>query len=375
MSDEPAIERRDFLKLAGGATAAALGSSVLGACADATAAEARPTPKPATKPATKPAGAATGPAPRTALVYDAAYKKHVTGPGHPERPERLDAIMAALGDKALAPLLVRVPARAATDAEIAACHSREYLALVRREVAAGRAMLSTGDANIGKDSLDAALRAAGGAIAAVDAVFDGRAKNAFCAVRPPGHHATPSRGMGFCVFNNAAVAARHAQRKHKVARVLIVDWDVHHGNGTQEIFYEDGSVFYFSTHQSPWYPGTGARAETGKGKGKGATMNRPFPAGAGRKEIVGAFRDDLAPAAARFRPELVIVSAGFDSRAGDPLGRFRLTDDDFAELTRIVIDLARGHGGGRVVSMLEGGYNLTGLATAAAAHVKALAKA
>jgi acetoin utilization deacetylase AcuC-like enzyme len=207
---------------------------------------------------------------------------------------------------------------------------------------------------------------------AVDAVVPGSARNAFCAVRPPGHHATPNRGMGFCLFNNVAVAARHAQRKHGLERVLIVDWDVHHGNGTQDIFYSDPSVFFFSTHQWPLYPGTGRADETGEGAGLGTTMNYPFPAGAGRAEILGAVRNSLLPAAERFHPDLVLISAGFDSRIGDPLGRFTLTDGDFADLTRAAMEIADRYAGGRVVSVLEGGYSPEGLARAAAAHVETL---
>jgi acetoin utilization deacetylase AcuC-like enzyme len=203
--------------------------------------------------------------------------------------------------------------------------------------------------------------------------MEGRAQNAFCVVRPPGHHSSSDRGMGFCIFNNVALAARYAQRRHGLDRVLIADWDVHHGNGTQDIFYADGSVFFFSTHQHPWYPGTGRAEETGEGAGRGATLNCPFPAGSGRAEIMGAFRRKLLPAAADFKPDLVLISAGFDSRAGDPLGGFTLSDGDFAELTALLLEVADTYAGGRVVSVLEGGYSLEGLAAAAVAHVKALA--
>jgi acetoin utilization deacetylase AcuC-like enzyme len=203
-------------------------------------------------------------------------------------------------------------------------------------------------------------------------VVTGPSRRAFCAVRPPGHHATPSQGMGFCVLNNIAIAARYAQHAHGISRVLIVDWDVHHGNGTQDVFYSDGSVFFFSTHQSPWYPGTGHPHETGAGEGKGATLNCPLPAGSGRAEVFAAFEKKLAPAVEAFRPELILISAGFDSRVMDPLGQFTLEDSDFADLTKLVLRWAEKHAKGRVVSVLEGGYNLAGLASSAAAHVGAL---
>jgi acetoin utilization deacetylase AcuC-like enzyme len=208
---------------------------------------------------------------------------------------------------------------------------------------------------------------------AVDQVMAQEARNAFCVVRPPGHHATPKRGMGFCVFNNIAIAARYAQKRYDVGRVLIVDWDVHHGNGTQDAFYNDDSVFFFSTHQHPWYPGTGRRDETGAGRGLGTNLNRPFAYGAGRREILGAFESELVEAARRFKPELLLVSAGFDSRHNDPLGGFLLTDQDFGDLTDVMLTLADELAEGRLISLLEGGYNLEGLARAATAHCERLA--
>ncbi len=308
----------------------------------------------------------------TALLCDPISKEHLTGESHPERPARFDAVAKALEEAGLGTPLVKIESRPATDEELAACHTREYLRIVEREVAGGLRDLSTGDTAISPRSREVALRATGGVLNAVDAVFTGKARNAFCVVRPPGHHATPDRGMGFCIYNSIAVAARYAQRKHGVGKVLIADWDVHHGNGTQDIFYSDGSVFFFSTHQHPWYPGTGRLEETGEGKGKGTTMNCPFPAGSGRGEILGAFHVELLPAAQRFKPDLVMISAGFDSRAGDPLGRFTLGDEDFAALTAVMREIADTHCRGRLVSVLEGGYNLSGLASAAAAHVRAL---
>jgi len=308
----------------------------------------------------------------TALLADPVYKLHVTGAGHPERPARYDAAMGGLEDAGLLNKMERVAVRRAAMDEVALCHTAAYIRTVEADFAHGASELSTGDTNVGPRSLEVALDAVGGVLNAVDTVVEGKARNAFCIVRPPGHHATARRGMGFCIFNNIAIAARHAQRKHGVERVLIADWDVHHGNGTQDIFYSDGSVLFFSTHQYPWYPGTGPAEETGEGKGKGLTINCPFPAGSGRTEIVGAFRRKLMAAADTFRPDLVMLSAGFDSREGDPLGRFTLDDQDFADLTAVVLEIAEKHAASRLVSVLEGGYSLEGLRAAVAAHVRAL---
>jgi acetoin utilization deacetylase AcuC-like enzyme len=309
----------------------------------------------------------------TAISADAICREHLQGrPQHPERPERFDAVVNALRKAGLSDRLTALDARAADEDELALCHTAGYLRVARHDVESGNPCLSTGDTDIGRNSWEVAVRAVGAGLNAVDAVMTGRARNAFCVVRPPGHHASAARGMGFCLFNNIAIAARYAQRKHGVERVLIVDWDVHHGNGTQDIFYADPTVFFFSTHQWPLYPGTGRADETGAGAAEKTTMNFPFPAGSGRAEILGAVQQSLMPAMQAYRPELVLISAGFDSRIGDLLGRFTLTDEDFADLTRAVMEIADAGGGGRVVSMLEGGYNLSGLASAATAHVTAL---
>ena len=309
---------------------------------------------------------------RTGVVADSRVKQHDPGPDHPEQPARYSAVLHQLEWSGLLQDLIRLPPRVATDDELALVHARDYIELVDREASSGHRSLSTGDTQIGRNSPEIARLAAGMAVAAIDAVFGAEVLNAFVVTRPPGHHASCDVGMGFCLFNNVAIAARYAQRTYGAERILIVDWDVHHGNGTQNIFYEDGSVLFFSTHQSPWYPGTGAASERGEGAGDGATINCPFPAGAGRQEILGAFRQILLPAAERLHPDLIILSAGFDSRVNDPLGHFRLTDRDFTELTTMMVDVADKCCDGRLVSVLEGGYNLEGLARAAEAHVRGL---
>lgn len=308
----------------------------------------------------------------TGIVADPGVKQHDTGPGHPEQPARFHAVINHFERVDLLGALSRIEARIASDDELALAHDRSYIELVKREIAQGRAQLSTGDTDIAPASELCARLAAGSVLAAIDAVFGGTVTNAFCVVRPPGHHASAARGMGFCLFNNVAIAARYAQKRYSVERVLIADWDVHHGNGTQDIFYEDGSVLFFSTHQSPWYPGTGDASEQGAGVGLGKTINCPLSAGAGGPEIIGAFHERLLPAAKKFKPEFILLSAGFDSRIGDPLGLFRLTDNDFEELTRMLTDLAAGCCGNRLVSVLEGGYSLEGLARASEAHVREL---
>ncbi|NGX43307.1 MAG: Histone deacetylase-like amidohydrolase [Chlamydiae bacterium] len=311
------------------------------------------------------------------IVADPIYKEHLTGYGHPECPERFDAIAEALqplGLKEFAP-------RKATVEEVLLCHTKDYVDKVIEDVEAcsnsgiinGSYQLSTGDTNICPNSFRIAMYAAGGILTAVDAVMKGEVKTVFCLVRPPGHHACSDAGMGFCLFDNIAIGARYAQTQYNIEKVLIVDWDVHHGNGTQEIFYGDPSVFYFSTHQHPLYPGTGSEAETGKDKGVGTTLNCPiFPGSNSRVEVTDAFEKKLVPAMETFQPDLVMISAGFDGHVNDPLGGLNLTDEDFASLTKIVKEIAEKYAEGRIVSVLEGGYNLEAIASAARAHVLAL---
>lgn len=307
----------------------------------------------------------------TALVYDEAYLLHDTGPYHPERPDRLRAIVRGLQTSGLMGSLLRIEPRPVADRWITAVHTQAYLD--RLNEAAPRAPVQLDrDTVMGPGSLRIARLAAGGVLAAVDAVAAGEAANAFAVARPPGHHALPDRAMGFCLLNNVAIAARYAQQQHGLKRILIVDWDAHHGNGTQAVFDADPSVLFFSTHQFPFYPFTGQADETGTGAGAGTVVNVPLLEGAGDAEIVAAFRETLVPAADRFKPDLVLISAGFDAHRDDPLAGLRVTEAGLATLTRIVMDIARRHAGGRVVSVLEGGYRLEAISNSALAHLKVL---
>jgi len=308
----------------------------------------------------------------TGFLCDEVYLAHNTGAGHPEQPGRIEAIARRLEEKGLAARLSRFKASPAPLEWITQVHSAAYVDRLRKACEKGDLQIDTGDCPISPRTYDAALAAAGGVLGVVDAVMEGKVRNAFCAVRPPGHHALRERAMGFCYFNNVAIAARYVQKKHGLARVLIVDWDVHHGNGTQAAFYSDGTVMYFSTHQHPFYPGTGLEGEKGSGKGEGCIVNVPLPHGTKDETVLRAYEEKLKPAAEAFKPEFVLVSCGFDSHQGDRLGGFALTTEGFAKMTRVVKEIAEKHAKGRLVSMLEGGYTLENLASAAEAHVRVL---
>ena len=290
------------------------------------------------------------------------------GEGHPERPERLRAVDQALEDETFQLLARDAAPRAAIEA-LTWVHPLDYVAAIRRASPTQGAIQLDSAPAMSPGTLEAALRAAGGATFAIDEVLTGRVDNAFVATRPPGHHAEMATPMGFCFFNNAAVAARHAQAAHGVERVAIVDFDVHHGNGTQDIFWNDRNVMYASTHQMPLYPGTGARGETGE---HDQIVNAPLRAGDGGDAFREAFETAILPRLDAFAPELLIISAGFDAHFRDPLGGLNLSEADFAWVTERLVALAAKRCGGRVVSLLEGGYDLEGLSRSAAAHVGAL---
>jgi acetoin utilization deacetylase AcuC-like enzyme/formylglycine-generating enzyme required for sulfatase activity len=309
---------------------------------------------------------------KTGFVYDDIYLAHKTTPGHPESPRRLTAIVERLKAGGVYGQLKHLSPEAAPLNWIQTIHAPAYIERARDSCQQGEEYLDSPDVPVSTKSYDAAVMAAGGVLCAVDAVMRGEVRNAFCAVRPPGHHAMCSMAMGFCIFNNVAIGTRYVQQKYGLSRVLIVDWDVHHGNGTQAAFYEDPSVLYFSVHQYPFYPGTGNEAEKGRGKGLNYTINVPLPAGAGDKDFINAFEQRLRPAAIDFSPEFVFISAGFDAHENDTLGGMRVTTEGYGKLSGIVKGIAEQCCKGRLVSVLEGGYGLNGLSASVEAHVRVL---
>ncbi|MBK7708014.1 MAG: histone deacetylase [Acidobacteria bacterium] len=312
---------------------------------------------------------------KTAFIHHPIALKHETGIGHPETAARYESVMAAMkGDEAVWRELLEIVPEKASQGLIQAAHSKDHFKRVAGAFANGLEFLDA-DTAISMQSFDAALFAAGGVCRAVDAVMSGESDNAFVAARPPGHHATGESAMGFCIFNNVAVGARYAQNRYKeIERVAIIDWDVHHGNGTQGIFFDDPSVFFFSMHQYPWYPGSGSRGETGFGRGKGYTMNVPVKAHTRASDQKRMFEAAIENIDSGFKPDLVLISAGFDAHLTDPLGQLRLEDNDFASMTRTIKSWADDVCGGRVVSVLEGGYNLQTLGRTVLTHVRALSE-
>ena len=324
----------------------------------------------ASDPAASPATAGKGAPVAVGLVWDERFLAH-DAPSHVEKAARLTSIRCALQEAHLWDRLVQIAAVPAAESDLLRVHSPEHLLRVQRTAESAQTVWLDGDTYAGKASWEAARLAAGGACAAVDAVMRGDVRSAFCALRPPGHHASRDKAAGFCLFNNVAIAARHAQAVHGVPRIVIFDWDVHHGNGTQDTFYRDGHIMYISIHQSPLYPRTGSAEETGEGPGAGRIRNFPLAPGSGEKEFLAALEEGLK-LAETFRPEFVFISCGFDAHKDDTLGGLKLTEHTYAEATHRVRGLADRTAHGRIVSVLEGGYNLEALGRSAVAHVSAL---
>jgi acetoin utilization deacetylase AcuC-like enzyme len=311
----------------------------------------------------------------TGFVTSPLFQRHDTGRGHPERAERTQAIESRLQASALWTELVVKKAPELAREKLSHVHDARYVREVEQAIASGARVLDDGDTHVSADSWRAACAAAGGAVDAVDRVLAGEWDNAFVCARPPGHHAERSIAMGFCLFNNVAIAAQHLRREHALERIAIFDWDVHHGNGTQHIFERDPHVFYASLHQWPLYPGTGLATERGIGEGEGSTLNCPQPARAGDREWLSAFEQEVLPALERFKPEFVLISAGFDAHKDDPLAQTRLTDEAYRTMTQGMLELARDQCRGRLVSLLEGGYDLAALSRCVQIHLEELRNA
>ena len=307
----------------------------------------------------------------TALLYHPIYLNHDTGPHHPERPSRLQSILRKLRKTGLIDRLDAIELQPASTKYIELVHPREHISCIREVCAKGGGNLDP-DTVVSADSYEAALFAAGGVLTGIDCVIKGKTNNAFCLLRPPGHHARPSQAMGFCLFNNVAIGARYLQKMHGLKRILIIDWDVHHGNGTEEVFCEDPEVFYISLHQYPHYPGTGGGDYIGKGRGKGFTLNIPMNAGSGDAVYIKVFKDIIMPKIDNYKPEFILISAGFDGHKDDPLSSTTLTESGYYEMTTLLKQAAASYADNRLVSVLEGGYNLISLANSVNSHIEAL---
>ncbi len=308
----------------------------------------------------------------TGIIYHDRFLDHDTGPGHPERAERLRSLVSHLKESGIWQQLQHPIIDHAAEEWILKVHTPQHLRYVRDACRRGAQILDSGDTHASVKSYDVAMLAASGVLCAVDAVASGILKNVFCAVRPPGHHAERNEVMGFCLFNNIAIATRYAQIHHHVGKIAIVDWDVHHGNGTQRTFYEDPSVLFISLHQYPFYPGTGSRLDRGEGAGEGFTLNFPMRSGSSEKEYLDTFTQEIIPAIDTFKPEMMMISAGFDAHQDDPLAKINLTEESFAKMTSLVKEVAGKHCGGKIVSVLEGGYNLRALARSVESHLQVL---
>lgn len=308
----------------------------------------------------------------TSLVTSEKYKYHITGPGFPESPERLDAIIDHLESTGLLNELDVVEPNRKDKSFCKLVHDDEYITRVRQACELGAPIVDTGDNPISKNSYDTALLAVGGITEAVDRVFTGSANNAMALLRPPGHHAEKGMAMGFCLFNNVAIAARYAQQNYEVEKVVIIDFDVHHGNGTQHIFESDPTVMYVSLHQYPFYPGSGSADETGSGDAKGTTINYPLNFGVGDNEFIDIFDNSISDKVLKYNPDLIIISAGFDAHVNDPIGGLNVTTEGYYNISKTIHKLADEVCGGKIISALEGGYNLKALSESVETHLKVL---
>ncbi len=308
----------------------------------------------------------------TGFIYDSAFLNHDTGINHPECQQRLTSCMSHLRSLGWFEDLRQLSAQIIDDEWLTTTHSKSYIQRARKSCENGEAFLDSMDVSICKDSFDIALLAAGAPVALANEIFTGNIDNGFVLARPPGHHAERDQAMGFCLFNNVAILARYLQHQYGIDKILILDWDVHHGNGTQHSFEEDPSVLYVSTHQYPYYPGTGAYTETGIGLGNGATLNCPMSAGAGDVNYESAFNEKILPAIDAFKPEFIIISAGFDAHLEDPLGQICLSTSFYRWMTKRMMEVASKHCQGRLISVLEGGYNLQFLPLCVEEHIAVL---